>query len=993
MERLLALPSAVQSVEWAFVRRVSTALAVELPEPLRFEIEELGRGFAESARALCDAARGSRASTEAELMRAASDVDTSAASLRWLRLVTSAYMRAHAQTFEPVCVTGSRSFDDFLAADVESMGVEADEMQVQALTAALEMRVRVEYLDAASTPWSSRSGVHRFLVCGPTSGATTTASAASDAAARGRPPASSEPLRLVACLLYRPGHYDVLIPRDWEAMDRPSEPRAVCVPPLPPDDADVAQPRPTPPEDACPSCGKLLLGCWFCGHWVCPGPLSRCARFGLPPAADPSAQALHHVSGSLARGLKHRLPACFGLPCDQGGVVCPPCLSKCPPADGIDVGGAAFGVDAFALLRCGCGVLDFPATMQEHLHTCAYARRRATPPTDAPDSPPPRAVRPPAAPLQRSRSPPRRSPSPQPPQPRSPSPRSPRSPRSLPSPPTLPSLAERQPPSAAPPREIGREIGREGGARASTPRTVTLVTRAAPEHEPRRPLAPRRPGSPADEFPAAGDGCLLSRGVDRTDGAGERTDGAGESTDADIHRTTADAHLVALVSLGFSYDDAADALRFAGGNVQAAAQTLLEAEEEAGRQRRAAPARPVERTATIEDFVPPATSDGPSGRGVPTPRERARAMSDVDGAGRPHQGPLARASANAPAHAAAARPASSRREGEERGVCARTHPPTAGEPRASEAALGAHDPAMALSEPLPHPLPRGFDVLPRGEPLPRDVATARLVDEPTVSELQRRPDYYTDWLVGTLRCHPDEAARAVHAAIKTGGGAAEAASLVYEPEEVDMILSYSNADIKHSCPHCRRGFRTFAAYQSHSSRRMHSGSCRQPPPQHSRPPVRSPPRPPEPRRPTTSGGGNGGNGGNYHHDAMIRPLYGGATVHSRRPTSAASGIERYYYADGGRPLEADYGPSRPPTASAPRYARHEQHRDQLYNQPYGSASYLEPGRPLWRRELDRPAAVQHHELHYGSPLRSDPGAHRMPSNWRHEPDRALWRGY
>ena len=56
-------------------------------------------------------------------------------------LVTSAHMRAHREMFEPVCATEQRSFADFLATQVEAMGVEADEMHVQALTAALGLRV------------------------------------------------------------------------------------------------------------------------------------------------------------------------------------------------------------------------------------------------------------------------------------------------------------------------------------------------------------------------------------------------------------------------------------------------------------------------------------------------------------------------------------------------------------------------------------------------------------------------------------------------------------------------------------------------------------------------------------------------------------------------------------------------------------------------------------------------------------------------------------
>ena len=69
------------------------------------------------------------------------------------------------------------------------MGVEADEPQVQALASALGLRVRVEYLNAQSVPWSERCGPHRHVVCG---------AAADGGGAR----AKSRPLP--RCLLARP---------------------------------------------------------------------------------------------------------------------------------------------------------------------------------------------------------------------------------------------------------------------------------------------------------------------------------------------------------------------------------------------------------------------------------------------------------------------------------------------------------------------------------------------------------------------------------------------------------------------------------------------------------------------------------------------------------------------------------------------------------------------------------------------------------------------
>ena len=167
MERLLHLPARAQAEAWSrLVPAASAQYADALPEgPLRAELTSLGEGFAARTRALCEAVGAAAGAAEAELLRAVSDEAAMEASLRWLRLLASAYMRTHRETFEPVCADGTRSFDAFLAAEVETMGVEADEMQVQALTAALQLRVRVEYLDAAPAPWSDRCGTHRFLVC------------------------------------------------------------------------------------------------------------------------------------------------------------------------------------------------------------------------------------------------------------------------------------------------------------------------------------------------------------------------------------------------------------------------------------------------------------------------------------------------------------------------------------------------------------------------------------------------------------------------------------------------------------------------------------------------------------------------------------------------------------------------------------------------------------------------------------------------------------
>ena len=99
-------------------------------------------------------------------------------------------MRQRREQYAPH-IEGGRTLDEFCEAEVEAMGVEADEprvsgtaspprtprilpagppahdarapppLQVQALAGALGLRVRVEYLDGQSVGWSDRCGPHR----------------------------------------------------------------------------------------------------------------------------------------------------------------------------------------------------------------------------------------------------------------------------------------------------------------------------------------------------------------------------------------------------------------------------------------------------------------------------------------------------------------------------------------------------------------------------------------------------------------------------------------------------------------------------------------------------------------------------------------------------------------------------------------------------------------------------------------------------------------
>ncbi|KAL1508714.1 hypothetical protein AB1Y20_004809 [Prymnesium parvum] len=345
VEWLLQLQPRRRAYFWEeLVPFVSARLSAHLPAPLGEELLQLGRAVATRVSIVCREEETKAHLDEDERVDATDFI-------RWLRLLTSAHMRAHAAAFEPYCASGTRPFARFLAMDVERMGVEADEMQVRALTAALHVRVRVEYLGLAGhCAWSRRCGTHRCVLLGPPEDG-------EGARSFGGWPRTP----LVACLLFRPGHYDVLSPWSWEdsSLDRGDE--TAFVPPLPPRAPPAA-------AAACGGCGRRLCGCWLCGEWVCPGPRHRCLRFGCPAG---EATPPRDFGDDPPRELSHLLPAEFGLEEGTRGTVCPLCFLRCPKASG-DF--SSSGVNVFCLLRCACGRLEFAPAMASHVRKCAAAK-------------------------------------------------------------------------------------------------------------------------------------------------------------------------------------------------------------------------------------------------------------------------------------------------------------------------------------------------------------------------------------------------------------------------------------------------------------------------------------------------------------------------------------------------------------------------------------------------------------------------------------------
>lgn len=98
----------------------------------------------------------------------------------YLRLITSGQLKKE-QEFYQNFIEGERSVEDFCHQEVEPMYKESDHIHIIALCSALNVGVRVEYMDRGE---GSQVIAHNF-------------------------PESTPP---TIHLLYRPGHYDILYP-------------------------------------------------------------------------------------------------------------------------------------------------------------------------------------------------------------------------------------------------------------------------------------------------------------------------------------------------------------------------------------------------------------------------------------------------------------------------------------------------------------------------------------------------------------------------------------------------------------------------------------------------------------------------------------------------------------------------------------------------------------------------------------------------------------
>lgn len=102
-----------------------------------------------------------------------------------LRLVASAYLRAHAEEYEPFVWELESGMVAYCQRFVECLGVESDQIHIIVLGKALGVDVHVAYLDGSEGP------LNRLFF------------------------RAEEPSEAPICInvLYRPGHYDILYPR------------------------------------------------------------------------------------------------------------------------------------------------------------------------------------------------------------------------------------------------------------------------------------------------------------------------------------------------------------------------------------------------------------------------------------------------------------------------------------------------------------------------------------------------------------------------------------------------------------------------------------------------------------------------------------------------------------------------------------------------------------------------------------------------------------
>lgn len=114
-----------------------------------------------------------------DLLQVFQDAEKSNSIVIYLRFLTSAYLKLHREEYEPFLFEDAIDMDYFCSRNVEAWGREADNLQIIALSKALDVPVHIVYLDSTV---ASEANIITFEA------------------------ASGDPIYL----LFRPGHYDIL---------------------------------------------------------------------------------------------------------------------------------------------------------------------------------------------------------------------------------------------------------------------------------------------------------------------------------------------------------------------------------------------------------------------------------------------------------------------------------------------------------------------------------------------------------------------------------------------------------------------------------------------------------------------------------------------------------------------------------------------------------------------------------------------------------------
>jgi ubiquitin thioesterase protein OTUB1 len=134
------------------------------------------------------------APSAAEVVSRVRDESTGMYLVSYARYLTSGHLAARASEYAPFVPDGA-SVDAFRRSEVEPMGRDAEHLQIVCLTAAIGVPARIAYLD-------------RTIEAERTKGAPPAPARTYDFPS---PAAADEAAAPRVHLLYRPGHYDVLL--------------------------------------------------------------------------------------------------------------------------------------------------------------------------------------------------------------------------------------------------------------------------------------------------------------------------------------------------------------------------------------------------------------------------------------------------------------------------------------------------------------------------------------------------------------------------------------------------------------------------------------------------------------------------------------------------------------------------------------------------------------------------------------------------------------